>query len=103
MLRTNVKRKRRDLGLGSARYLTLSQARDRAGALRKVARDGRDPTTERKQSITFAEAAKPVHAERVKGFSNGKHKEPWINTLNTYAVPVIGKKLVSEVEPDDVR
>jgi integrase len=102
VLRTNVKKKRRDLGLGSARDLTLAQARDKAGDMRKAARAGRDPTAERNASITFAEAAKLVHAERVKGFTNGKHKDQWINTLTTYALPTMGKKLVSEIEPADV-
>jgi integrase len=102
VLRTSVHGKRRDLGLGSARDLTLAKAREKRDEMRKEARAGRDPTAARKRPITFAEAAKLVHAERVKGFTNGKHKDQWINTLNTYAVPHIGKTLVSDIEPGDV-
>jgi integrase len=102
VLRTPVNGKRRDLGLGAVRDLTLAQARDKAADMRKAARDGRDPTAERKGSLTFAEAAKQAHAQRSKGFSNGKHNAQWITTLETYAFPTMGKKLVSDIEPADV-
>jgi integrase len=102
VLRTTVNGKRRDLGLGSARDLTLAEARDKAFEMRKAARAGRDPTAGRKGAITFEEAAKQVHLERAKGFSNGKHKQQWMNSLNSYAVPIIGNKGVSEIEPSDV-
>jgi integrase len=102
--RGTVKGKRSDLGLGSARLVSLKEARDKAHEMRKTARDGRDPTAERKAtSMTFEDAAKQVHAQKLKEWSDGgKHQDQWINTLTTYAFPFIGKKLVSDIEPADV-
>ena len=43
VLRVAVRGKRRDVGLGSARVVSLYEARERAAELRKDVRDGRDP------------------------------------------------------------
>src|SRR5215217_1583153 len=43
ILRTVVQRKRRDIGLGSFTHVSLVEARARAQALRKIAREGGDP------------------------------------------------------------
>jgi len=102
VLRTAVNKKRRDLGLGSARDLTLAQVREKAFEMRKAARTGRDPTAEHRQSISFKQAAEKVHAERIKGWRNGKHGAQWLATLKAYAMPVIGEKQVSEILPADV-
>jgi len=102
VLRTTVKGRRREFGLGSARAVTLKEARDKAFEMRKAARAGRDPTAERKGSITFKEAAEKVHAERSKAYRNAKHTLQWITSLRTYAFPIIGKQPVGDIEPGDV-
>src|SRR5262245_22509353 len=65
-LRIVVQGRRRDIGLGSADLVPLADARDRAHAMRKVARAGGDPLAERSRerrgSLTFADAARRVHA-----------------------------------------
>ena len=43
-----------------------------------------------------------VHRQRLKGWSNGKHRDQWINTLRDHAFPEIGDKLVSEISTADV-
>ena len=67
MLRTVAQGRRRDVGLGSARLVSLAEARERAAALRKVARDGGDPVAERRRASvivpTFERAARKVHGE----------------------------------------
>lgn len=53
--------KRRDIGLGSAKLVTLVEAREKALQQRKVAREGEDPLAAKRrlQGIpTFGEAAK---------------------------------------------
>jgi integrase len=103
VLRTVVKGKRRDLGLGSAKDVSLKHARDQAYQMRKAARAGRDPTADRKaSSITFREAAKTLHGELLEGWRNGKHGAQWLTTLETYAFPAIGKKAVGEIDTADV-
>lgn len=66
LLRTVVQGKRRDIGLGGLSLVCLSEAREKALAYRKQAREGGDPLAERrkgKASIpTFAEAAEQVYA-----------------------------------------
>src|SRR6187551_2951687 len=67
VLRTVVRGKRTDLGLGSVSLVTLAEARDEAHRLRKIARAGGDPLAERqreKRTIpTFETAARQVHNE----------------------------------------
>ena len=106
VLRTNVNGRRRDLGLGSARDVSLRDAREQAAVWRRAARAGRDPTLERSAAkcalLTFAAAAEKVHAERADLWRNAKHGAQWLNTLRTYAFPVIGKMPVGDVQPADV-
>ncbi|MBT6202845.1 MAG: DUF4102 domain-containing protein, partial [Rhodospirillaceae bacterium] len=47
ILRTVVRGKRKDMGLGSVRLIPLADARDRATHYRRIARDGGDPLAER--------------------------------------------------------
>lgn len=84
----------------------LAEAREKARALRKVAREGGDPLIERdrgSQSVpTFKEAAEIVHAEQKSTWANAKHAAQWISTLKTYAYPSIGNRRVNEIETPDV-
>lgn len=47
VLRTVVRGRRRDIGIGSFSYTTLAEARETARRLRKIARDGGYPIAER--------------------------------------------------------
>jgi integrase len=102
VLRTTIKGKRRDLGLGSIKDVTLAEARGRADELRKEARAGKDPTAKPKAALAFADAAKKVHAMHKHSWKNGKHVDQWINTIKQYANPKIGQKDVSEIDASDV-
>ena len=60
--------KRHDIGLGSAKLLTLAEARETSRGLRKAVKvERRDVLTERKDEaaaqVTFREAARQYHAE----------------------------------------
>jgi integrase len=106
VLRTMVRGKRRDIGLGGYSWVSLAEAREKAREARKIAREGGDPIAQRLTHVacpTFAEAARQVHADQVVGQgSNGKHKDQWINTLVTYAFPAIGAKPVNDITQADV-
>jgi integrase len=106
VLRTTVNGRRRDIGLGSAREVTLREARDEATALRKLARSGQDPVAHRRkikqEQLTFAQAAEKVHAQNTGSWRNGKHVAQWITTLRTYAFPMIGKMPVGNIQSADV-
>jgi hypothetical protein len=47
VLRIVVKGRRRDIGLGGASLVSLSEAREKAKAVRKIAREGGDPLAAR--------------------------------------------------------
>jgi Arm DNA-binding domain len=69
MLRTIVQGKRRDIGLGGCKLVTLAEARETALTFRKIARAGGDPLAERRKQRmvipTFEQAARSVHAEHL--------------------------------------
>ncbi len=68
MLRTIVQGKRRDIGLGGCKLVTLAEAREMALTFRKIARAGGDPLAERRKQrmvIPTFEQAAPVHAEHL--------------------------------------
>ena len=106
MLRTTVQGRRRDMGLGSARLVTLAMARKAAIEYRYIAREGGDPIAVRRQrrrvAITFAEAAATLHGELIPSWKNDKHAAQWINTLKGYAFPVFGNRPVNQITSGDV-
>ncbi|MDC3177596.1 integrase arm-type DNA-binding domain-containing protein [bacterium] len=97
----------RDLGLGSYPAVGLKEARQKRDAVALDAANGRDPLSERKaaeakqawlQSVTFEKAALAYFEMKNAEWRNGKHKDQWINTLTTYAFPIIGSMPVADVE-----
>ena len=105
VLRTVVKGKRCDLGLGSASLVTLAEAREHARRLRKVARAGGDPLAERRQERrtvpTFAAAAEQVHASHAQTFKNEKHRKQWLSSL-TAMFAAFGAKRVDAITSADI-
>jgi len=106
VLRTIVRGRRRDIGLGSAKLVPLAEARETAATYRKTARAGGDPIAEhrnaRMEAPTFAEAARLVHEQHARAWRNSKHAAQWINTLANYVFPHFGPRRVDEVEQADV-
>lgn len=107
ILRAQVAGKRRDFGLGSAKAVSLADARQAADEIRRKLAQGIDPVAERKQEKvvipTFREAAVLVHDEHKAGWKNGKHQAQWLSTLKSYAYPALGDLLVSEIEGPAIR
>jgi integrase len=106
VLRTVVKGKRTDIGLGSISLVSLAEARDEAGKLRKIARADGDPLAERRAAKrivpSFDDAAKALHASLKPSWKNPKHADQWINTLTEYVAPVFGKKAVDQIDSADI-
>jgi integrase len=106
ILRTVVTGKRRDIGLGSARLITLADARDEATRLRRIARAGHDPLAERRRERrtvpTFKKAAQTVHAAHAATFRNIKHKADWLSSLVMYAFPHFGDRSVDTITSADI-
>lgn len=106
VLRVQTRGKRRDVGLGSAQTVTLSEARELAHDVRRKARQGEDPVAARRAQRegvpTFEAMAKTVHAAHLETWRNGKHTAQWLTTLEAYAFPTIGKLRVNRIETGDV-
>ena len=98
--------KSKDMGLGKFPIVTLNDARQKLVNAKKIIYEGKDPIKLKKEkqielkrkSITF----KKIRDEFIETFqvewSNSKHKNQWINTLKTYADPIIG-----DLEPSEIK
>lgn len=107
LLRVQAEGRRRDIGLGSLKAVSLADAREAALLTRKKIAQGIDPVAEKKQERqeipTFRRAAEMVHEEHEKAWKNGKHQNQWIATLKTYAFPKMGDRLVNDIEGPLIR
>ena len=107
VLRIQVNGKRRDIGLGSATKVGLSEAREAAVDMRRAIRKGDDPVAARRQAKdampTFREAAVMVHKEHRPSWKNPKHTKQWLSTLETYVFPRLGDLPVDQVDGPMVR
>ncbi len=106
LLRTMVRGKRCDMGLGGLKVVSLAEAREKAATYRSIARHGGDPLGDRRRQqlpvLTFEQAARRVHAEHGKTWQNAKHGQQWINTLVAYVFSVFGDRPVNQIETSDV-
>ena len=100
-----IRGRRRELGLGSVALVSLAEAREKALANRKLAREGGDPLAERRRTQgvpSFAEAAARVVEQQRAGWRNPKYPRAWLASLERYAFGRIGKMPITEVTGADV-
>lgn len=104
--RVTIKGKRRELGLGSAKLVSLAEARDLALANLKAARSGGDPIADKRQAsaiLTFKEASEKVHALDAPHWKNEKHAAQWISSMREYVFPNFGDVRITDVGSGDVQ
>lgn len=101
--------RRHDMGLGPVRTFGLAEAREAATAARKQVFNSIDPIDARRASRaataaipSFTAAAADYIDANKAGWKNAKHGEQWVNTLRTYADPIIGHKPVDRIDTNDV-
>ena len=100
-----IRGRRRELGLGSVALVSLAEAREKALANRKLAREGGDPLAEKRRSRgmpSFAEAAATVIEQKRAGWRDPRQALQWMSSLRRYAFPSIGDMAVSDVTSADV-
>ena len=106
LLRMVVQGRRRDIGLGSCRLVTLAEARDKALEYRRIARSGGDPVAQKREAQrvvpTFEQAARIVYQEHKDAWRSGKHVAQWISSLKQYAFPTIGDLRVDHIDTPHV-
>jgi integrase len=103
--------KRRDAGLGTYPETSISDAREKALAMRKIIDGGDDPIEQRNReretaaivaaALTFEKAARTLHEELKPGWKNEKHAAQWISTLEAYVFPKLGGKALDGITPAD--
>lgn len=113
---------RREMGLGTLKERSTTEARAEAKALTKVVKDGGDAIAHReaqlaeqavkhaaqqqalaRKAATFADVARDYIEAHGTSWRNAKHRAQWSATLEQYAYPFIGTKPVGEVTREDVR
>ena len=104
-------KRRRDMGLGSYPATSIALARELATEAWKMLAEGIDPIDHRakKQILdnddhhvpTFEEVSIKVYDSLSTGWKNKKHKDQWINTINTYVIPDIGHLPVDQLKASD--
>ena len=100
-----VRGKRTELGLGSPALVSLKEARDKALANRKLAREGGDPLQRKRATaavMTFEEAAREVYRLHLPTWRSAKHANQFISSLENYAFPRLGPMRMSEITSGDV-
>ena len=109
LLRYEIAGRERWMGLGKTSAFTLKEARRRAREQRQLLADHVDPIDHRRaarakeaaakaSSITFTEAAQRFFDQHEGGWRNAKHRQQFINSLQSYAFPVIGNMPVGEID-----
>lgn len=113
VLRIKVGNIRRDIGLGAYPLVGLKEARELAREYRKNVESGIDPQAqkiEQRQKLLASQAADKTFEECAVAYINAKsdewknpkHRQQWINTLQTYAFPHIGAMAVRQINLPEV-
>ena len=113
LLRTTVGQRRRKLGLGSYPTVGLAAARERAREARVKVEAGIDPVEEKRaaraalaaqqaRSLTFSEAMERYAPKKLAELKSEKQRRLWRSSLETHALPVLGKLPVDQIKRSDV-
>ncbi|ORU90735.1 MAG: hypothetical protein A6F71_07220 [Cycloclasticus sp. symbiont of Poecilosclerida sp. M] len=113
ILRAVIGEKRRDIGLGSFPDITLSDARVKARQFKDLISCGIDPVQQARDNLqaqiiaqrqykTFSDVAQACYAVKRQEFKSAKHSAQWMNTLKTYAYPVIGNHNIESINTQDI-
>jgi integrase len=107
VLRLQHDGKRKDIGLGGAKLITLAGARDKARELRKAVKvERRDILAERKDAtaakVTFRQAATQYHAENEGGWKSATYARQWLAGLENYAFPKLGNETTGAITAADI-
>jgi integrase len=99
---------RRYMGLGSARDVSLAEARDEVAKHRKLKAKGIDPLEQKRaaqtakaledaKAVTFKDAATRYMDTNRVGWGES-HADQWASTLNDYAYPTLGPLPVQSID-----
>jgi integrase len=97
------------MGLGSAEYVTLAEAREKGYAARRMLIDGIDPLMTKRRAKhearlkhvrerTFQQCAEAYIAAHEASWNSPRSSEQWHSSLTMYVYPLIGSLPVSEID-----
>ncbi|CAM8846180.1 Integrase [Burkholderia pseudomallei] len=103
----------RGMGLGPIHTVSLAEARIKAQDVRRMLLEGIDPLEakkvkrqaerrERMKSLPFRDCANQYIDAHRKSWKNEKHAAQWGSTIETYANPIIGNLMVTEIDTDEI-
>jgi integrase len=111
VFRFTVNGKRYDMGLGPFPEITLIDARQKVIRLRGKLANGINPAevkqeqranAKARQTVSFAQYARTYIDRMSPNWWNDKNEKQWINSLGTYAMPVIGKLSFDLITTDHI-
>ncbi len=107
VLRLQRDGKRQDIGLGSAKQMTLAEARQKAVVLRKAVKvDHRDVLAEKKDDaaakVTFRAAATQYQSENEAGWKSAVYARQWLASLENYAFKKLGDMPTGSISSADI-
>ena len=113
ILRVRVGHTRDPIGLGPYPQVSLAEARDHAKRLVIEAKQGINLKAKKatarsallsaaSRDKTFKECAEAYMEAHSADYTNDKHRRQWASTIEVYAYPIIGKRLVAELAMRDV-
>ena len=114
ILRVRIGSTRQPIGLGPYPQVSLAEAREQAKKLVIEAKQGINLKVKKRaqrsallsaaaKNKTFRECAEAYMEAHSSDYTNDKHRKQWPATLETYAYPIIGSMLVSDIAMRDVR
>lgn len=114
ILRVRIGSTRQPIGLGPYPQVSLAEAREQAKKLVMEAKQGinlKDRKRTQRSALlsaaaknkTFRECAEAYMEAHSSDYTSDKHRKQWPATLETYAYPIIGSTLVSDIAMRDVR
>ena len=114
ILRVQVGDQRQPIGLGPYPQVSMSEAREQAKKLVIQAKLGINLKAKKRadksallsaaaKNKTFRDCAEAYMEAHASDYTNDKHRKQWPATLETYAFPIIGNMLVSDIVMRDVR
>jgi integrase len=113
--------KRKNIGMDAYHPKTnnLALARAKCDAYRIKIKQGIDPKVEEQQELdlkreteahnkqlqenTFRKIAYDAYEQKRPTWNNPKHAKQWIQTLETYAFPLIGNMPIAQIDTNDIR
>lgn len=110
-LRVTAHGRRREMGLGALRDVSLKEARETAAEWRSVVRQGKDPIKERerrrreaaKEDHTLAAVAEEAFEARKAQLKGDGKAGRWFSPLELHVLPKLGRVPVEELDQQDIK